>query len=565
MSTDSSDGSARRRGRPQRLPEDRSPMHSGVVGCDQRTAWLLTTCRILGPDPVLARRDGFIKALAGRGVHVDSSRVSRWESGLHPLPIRVAATYESVLGLTEGSLVAVVAGLRRAFGNGSPAKDGPAWESDLSDGDVDRLLALTESGRAHGGQWLRLAGQLNRYERVYLRKRDWQDLCGQLVSELAASVGVGYVRRYEAAASLIRHPRAQRHLTRALGSFVTHPDTQVVTPVLNLLAEITDAAASDLVLRMLGSDHRDLRRAAASVAAVKVARGHFDAEALKHLEPHVVGSLRRGESLDGRLDFFDLAVQLPEDCWDRIQPAVRNRRAFDLVTRSRQGGELVPWGQASAVVNEMASKIQVADAVALSLRARPDAAAAAARVAAARPQGTPPPCGAAARRESLRAGRLGPLPGAGEAAERPARCARVDGADAGRPRRPTRPGRPPGHGRATVPRSGRGRLSTSACWTTLCAPTRPRSCGTSSTTRPSRWSGRPRCSPSGWQVRPRWPSWPRRSRTGRDGARAGGSSRDRPGTTPIPVVQPSPRSLSQPGDNLTPPLTVGSGEPSISR
>ena len=333
-------------------------MHSGVVGCDQRTAWLLTTSRILGPDPVLARRDGFIKALAERGVHVDSSRVSRWESGLHPLPIRVAATYESVLGLTEGSLVAVVAGLRRAFGNGSPAKDGPAGESDLSDGDVDQLLALTESGRAHGGQWLRLAGQLNRYERVYLRKRDWQDLCGQLVRELAASVGVGYVRRYEAAASLIRHPRAQRHLTRALGSFVTHPDTQVVTPVLNLLAEVTDAAASDLVLRMLGSDHRDLRRAAASVAAVKVARGHFDAEALKHLEPHVVGSLRRGESLDGRLDFFDLAVQLPEDCWDRIQPAVRNRRAFDLVTRSRQGGELVPWGQASAVVNEMASKIQ---------------------------------------------------------------------------------------------------------------------------------------------------------------------------------------------------------------
>ncbi|WP_344157536.1 hypothetical protein [Nocardioides koreensis] len=328
------------------------------MGCDQRIAWLLTTCRILGPDPVLARRDGFIKALAEKGVHVDSSRVSRWESGLQPLPMRVPATYESVLGAAEGSLVAVVAGLRRAFGNGTTPKDAAGREGDLSDGDVDRLMSLTESGRAHGGQWLRLAGQLNRYDRVYLRKRDWQDLCGQLVSELAASVGVGYVRRYEAAASLIRHPRAQRHLTRALGSFVTHPDTQVVAPVLNLLAEVTDEAAGDLVLRMLGSEHRDLRRAAASVAAVKVARGHFEAEALKQLEPHVVGSLRRGESLDGRLDFFDLAVQLPEDCWDRIQPAVRNRRAFDLVTRSRQGGELVPWTQTSTVVKEVASKVQ---------------------------------------------------------------------------------------------------------------------------------------------------------------------------------------------------------------
>ena len=333
-------------------------MGSGVVGCDQRIAWLLTTARILGPDPTLARRDGFIKALAERGVHVDGSRVSRWESGLHPLPMRVASTYESVLGATEGSLVAVIAGLRRAFGTGPAPKDSALRESDLSDGDVDRLMALTESGRAHGGHWLRLAGQLNRYDRVYLRKRDWQDLCAQLVNELAASVGVGYVRRYEAAASLIRHHQAQRHLTRALGSFVTHPDTQVVSPVLNLLAEVPDEAAGDLVLRMLGSEQRDLRRAASSVAAVKVARGHFGAEAFKHLESSVVGSLRRGESLDGRLDSFDLAVQLPEDSWERIQPALRTRRAYDLVTRSREGGELVPWGQASAVVNEIASKVQ---------------------------------------------------------------------------------------------------------------------------------------------------------------------------------------------------------------
>jgi len=333
-------------------------MSSPLVGCDQRIAWLLTTARLLGPDPVLARRDGFIKALADRGVHVDGSRVSRWESGLHPLPMRVASTYESVLGLTEGSLVAVVAGLRRAFGTGPVPKDGALRETDLSDGEVDRLLDLTESGAAHGGHWLRLTGHLTRYDRVYLRKQDWQELCGRLVSELATSVGVGYVRRYEAAAALVRHPQAQRHLTRALGSFVTHPDTQVVAPVLNLLAEVTDEGAGELVLRMLHSEHRDLRKAASSVAAVKTARGHFGPDALKHLESSVVGSLRRGESLDGRLDSFDLAVQLPEDSWQRIEGALRTRRAHDLVTRARQGGELVPWGQSSAIVNEMASKVQ---------------------------------------------------------------------------------------------------------------------------------------------------------------------------------------------------------------
>ncbi len=237
-------------------------------------------------------------------------------------------------------------------------KDAASGESDLSDAEVDDLLDLAESGEAHGGHWLRLAGQLTRYDRVYLRKREWRSLGARLVHELAASVGVGYVRRYEAAAALVRHPQAQRHLTRALGSFVTHPDAQVVTPVLNLLTEVTDEGANELVLRMLGAEHRDLRRAASSVAAVKVARGHFGPDELKHLEPHVIGSLRRGESLDGRLDSFDLAVQLPDESWERIQPALRNRRAFDLVTRARQGGELVPWSQTSAIVNDLASKVQ---------------------------------------------------------------------------------------------------------------------------------------------------------------------------------------------------------------
>src|SRR3954453_4610886 len=89
MSVDSTVPPARRRGRPQRLPEDPNTLASGVVGCDQRVAWLLSVSRVLGPDPELARRDGFIVALKDRGLPVDASRVSRWESGLQPLPSRV--------------------------------------------------------------------------------------------------------------------------------------------------------------------------------------------------------------------------------------------------------------------------------------------------------------------------------------------------------------------------------------------------------------------------------------------------------------------------------------------
>lgn len=332
-------------------------MRSLTVGCDQRTAWLLSTSRLLNPRPELADRAGFLTALAEHGVHVDNSRISRWESGLQTTPSHVAATYEAVLGLTEGSLVAVTAGMRRAFGTGGPLREsGPA--TDLSDKKLDKLMDLAERGNATGAHWLQIAGQLGQYERVFLRKHEWTILCEQLVLELGTAVGFGYVRRYETAAALMRQPNARRHLTRALGAFVTHPDVQVITPVLALLSEARDPAANDLVLRLLHAESKSFRSAAAMVAAVKVARGHFSPESLGDLESHVVGSLRRGESLDGRLDSFDLAVHLPDESWERAKGGLLNRRAYGLVNDARKGGEIVPSTQTAKIVNELSTRVQ---------------------------------------------------------------------------------------------------------------------------------------------------------------------------------------------------------------
>ncbi|WP_133059047.1 MULTISPECIES: hypothetical protein [unclassified Nocardioides] len=314
---------------------------------------------MLGRDPELARRDGFIAALKARGVPVDTSRVSRWESGLQPLPARVVATYESALGLTEGSLVAVAGGLRRSFGAG-PSPRESMHDTELPEPELNRLLDLAESRRATGAAWLQLADHLNRYDRVFLREHDWTALCGTLVTELGSAVGMGYVRRYEAAAAFIRHPNARRHLIMAVGQFVTDPDTQVVAPVLNLLSEVPDSAAAALTLRMLSadSDNKYLRRAASSVAAVKLARGHFDEAALPRLESHVLGALRRGESLDGRLDSFDLAVRLPDSSWERVDGGLRTRRAHGHVVQARNGDELVPAARAASLVADLAPAIQ---------------------------------------------------------------------------------------------------------------------------------------------------------------------------------------------------------------
>lgn len=360
MSEERTPPPGRRRGRPQRLPEDPHTLSSGKVGCDQRVAWLLTVSRVLGPDPDLARREGFIAALKARGVAVDASRVSRWESGLQPLPAAVTATYESVLGLPEGWLVAVANGLRRSFGDGPSVRRNPAHERPLNNTEVESLLERGEQGVATGAHWLRLTDELNRYDKVFLREREWAQVNHQLITELGRAVGAGYVRRYEAAAAFISHPVARQHLLMAIGRFVTAPDAQVVAPVLNLLAEVPDRAAAELTLRLLSADTQNvyLRRAASSVAAIKLARGHFDESALPQLESHVLGALRRGESLDGRLDSFDLAVRLPEHSWERVAGGLRTRRAFGLVTNARTCDELVPSTRAASLVADLAPAIQ---------------------------------------------------------------------------------------------------------------------------------------------------------------------------------------------------------------
>ena len=284
----------------------------------------------------------------------------------------------------------------------------------MSDDELNRLIEVAESGAADGAQWLQLADHFNRFERVFLREADWTALCRRLVTELGSAVGTGYVRRYEAAAAFIRHPNARRHLIMAVGRFVTDPDTQVVAPVLNLLSEVPDPAAAALTLRMLSadSDNKYLRRAASSVAAVKLARGHFDEAALPRLESHVVGALRRGESLDGRLDSFDLAVRLPDSSWERVTGGLRTRRAHALV--ERRPARATSWSRPPGPRRRRRPRARDPgghpDPPAPG--ARPDAAAAAARGALPLAQAAAAPRGAADRGVAVRRGDRASLPAA---------------------------------------------------------------------------------------------------------------------------------------------------------
>ncbi|GAB2876635.1 hypothetical protein [Nocardioides pacificus] len=326
----------------------------------KRLAWLLAVSRILSPDERMSRREFFLERLHEQGVASDASRLSRWESGNQPIADSVVVAYEGALDLPSGALLAVARGLQRALGTEAAARRTPPSLAGAED-DLDKLIGIVEVGGASGGDWLSLAVELSRYDRVYLPERSWMDLSASLVADLTRSVGASYVRRYEAASLLMAHPVARRYMLRALGEHLMHPDVQVVIPTLNLLQEIEDKAASDLVLRLMTSEHRVLSSGAQSVAAGKLARHHFSPEETQILVRHAIHSLRTTSGGSGGrrgLDAIDLAVQLPLDSFQRVRQSLKDPRMVQSLEWARDSGELVPVDVARTVARGLATAVQ---------------------------------------------------------------------------------------------------------------------------------------------------------------------------------------------------------------
>ncbi|WP_110207991.1 helix-turn-helix domain-containing protein [Nocardioides daejeonensis] len=325
-------------------------------------AWLLATNRILGRHPELAHQESFAQALRERGLTVDNSRISRWESGTRALPPRVVTAYEEALGLPAGTLAAVAMAVCRAPG----AKQPPATTADqralLSQSDLDALFGRAESGTATGADWLRLATELGCYERIYLSPSTWQRLSTTLLNELTRSVGAAWVRRQEASQVLLGHAAARRHLFRAIGEVVTHPWAQVVDPALHLFRDVDDPSAGGLLLRLIEHDSPMLRRTAAGIVPGKLARGHYGADAHPQLEQVAALGLR-GPWKNGRgLHAVDLAITLPDASLRRLLRTLRDPAQVERVERARATGLLVTAETARNTTRAVTTPVQEATA-----------------------------------------------------------------------------------------------------------------------------------------------------------------------------------------------------------
>ena len=352
----------KRRGRPPQMPDDLTSMDEGYYDPWARTAWLLVTCRSLGRETAYADRSLFVDALRDAGVTTDLSRLSRWESGQHAITFKAIRGYETVLGLPEGALVAAN---RQLVRDSDPAGKQPERVSfaDRADAAPDALImglidkATASSDPMTGGDWLTLVTELEHFELVLLPTRHWTLLCERLVQELARTTGIDQLRRYEALSTLVAHPVGQRHVLHALGAWLTDDGVQVVTPMLGLLQQLEDPAASALVLKLLDSDNKALALGAIQVAATKVARGHFTGAPLAQLEQHAIRGLLVPAYKRGA-DLLDLLTHLPEESFARVTRTLKDGPLRIRVLATRETKDLAGKDASRQVSRQVAAQVQ---------------------------------------------------------------------------------------------------------------------------------------------------------------------------------------------------------------
>lgn len=348
----------RKRGRPYRLPADPTPIESPSPGLRHRIAWLLGVSRIHSTDPELARRDRFIEQLKTKGIVLDSTRLSRWESGHMPVSRSVVTAYEEVLNLAPCQLNLGATALVPTHEVPTGGRKHTDQESELVHERMDSLFSEVLAGRAPGRLWIELTELLTQHQHLYLLPNTWAQVAELLADELGRSTGLAYLSRFKAQRLLVAHAGSRRAAVRAIGSVVTNPATEFVTHPLTLLQEVDDPQANDLLLKLL-DDGPSHRRAGASWAiAGKLQLGQLSAAELRRVEDAVVEILRGGRSMLHRIDALNIHLHLPESSQSRLAKTIADADVRATLEMARTQAEVGNPEYARSMSAKIATSVQ---------------------------------------------------------------------------------------------------------------------------------------------------------------------------------------------------------------
>ena len=304
----------RRAGRVQQIAYDATPINASAVDVEARIGWLLSMSRLHHGNPGF--RDGrvFAAALADAGMPTSRSLLSRWESGEIPISYEAMATYERVLGLTEGQISsitsyvgAIMPRIKTRLARPKLDPSGLAFATRL-----DELIELAEDGQARARDWQELGWHLSAAPLVHLRGSTWAALANRLVTDLPRTVKLAY-RQYSAAAfNVALVPRAQSFLVDAIASYAADPDVQVISTPVGLLDRLPTRAAAELVLDLVENPSNDTVFATGVwLAAEKLGKGHFTPTEHDRLDMIVLQLWRRDPARASE-DLAELIAGMPE-------------------------------------------------------------------------------------------------------------------------------------------------------------------------------------------------------------------------------------------------------------
>ncbi len=343
-----------RRGRLYQVPTDTVSLRSATVDVNSRIGWLLLMSRLHHSDPEMALGVRFNQELAKAGVLADRSAVSRWEAGKAMPKWSVLSAYERVLGLAPGQISSVVNALRRAY-LGNKRAVGPMLDpsSVAFQHHLDVLFNRLLGGEATGRDWTDFGHHVASSDVIYVHSTLWQEITTRLVSDMARSVRLAYLQRFEAVRILLDHRVAHPWVLRATGDYLSDPAVQVINDPVGVL-EISRAPEAGEVLleKFARTSSEDVFQACATALAYKVETGQYDEDKLKWIESALADMLRtRHFEMTG---VEELVMVMPEAAQARLMREARGLAPHRRLETVAAHGEWVRPDTARQVAQHLA-------------------------------------------------------------------------------------------------------------------------------------------------------------------------------------------------------------------
>lgn len=350
-----------RRGRPYQVPVDPTSLQSATIDIDARVGWLMLMSRLHGSDQDLSLGDNFNTALAEVGLQADRSALSRWESGKVTPRYAVLTAYEKALDLRPGQLTGVVNALRRAFAERPNRVWAPVLDprTDRFHERLDGLIDAILGGEATGEQWASFGHHLAATQTMYLPAPMWSDLSTRLIDQMARSVGVSYLQRFEALRIVLAHRRGGPALLHATADYLHDPAVQVINDPIGVLEISGLPAAGDLLLEMfLTTESEEVFDGCVWAIAYKVEMGHFSSAELNRIEEALRHKLdeRRGDVTG----LEELLVAMPETVRARLLDTSAASQSLRRLHGAVEHGESIRPDVAKRVAERIADRVRAA-------------------------------------------------------------------------------------------------------------------------------------------------------------------------------------------------------------